>query len=114
METVVLKNNEARKYIIITTLTHLYQFIGPNNYEILFKNYLREQKYLDHSYNIFPIADIDNPQLQLLYVKDKLHSFGWMSGVGYCIGEYSNDPFKIIVRKFKIFPYAKLARVYVT
>ena len=47
----------------------------------------------------------------MLYTKDKLTSFGWMSGVGYCIGDYSNDPYKIILKKFKIIPYAKLGRV---
>ena len=97
--------------MIITTQTHIYQFIGPFNFELLFKNYLREPKFFENSYNIFPTGDIDNPQLQLLYVKEKLHSFGWMSGVGFCIGEYSSDPFKIIVKKFKIIPYAKLGRV---
>lgn len=77
----------------------------------MFKNYLREPKYFDNSYNIFPVGDVENAQLQLLYIKEKLHSFGWMSGVGFCLGEYSNDPFKILVKKFKIFPYAKLGRV---
>jgi hypothetical protein len=89
----------------------LYQFIGPFNFEFLFKNYLREQKYFDNSYNIFPVGDIDNPQLQLLYSKEKLTSFGWMSGVGFVIGDYSNDPNKILVKKFRIIPYAKLGRV---
>jgi hypothetical protein len=72
---------------------------------------LREQKYYDNSYNIFPVGDVENSQLQLLYVKDKLHSFGWMSGAGYCLGEYSTDPYKIIIKKFKLIPYAKLGRV---
>ena len=97
--------------MIVTTHTHIYQFIGPFNFEILFKNYLREPKFFENSYNIFPCGDVDNPQLQMLYVKEKLHSFGWMSGVGFCLGEYSSDPFKIIVKKFKIIPYAKLGRV---
>jgi hypothetical protein len=57
------------------------------------------------------VGDVENSQLQLLFVKDKLHSFGWMSGAGYCLGEYSTDPYKIIIKKFKLIPYAKLGRV---
>jgi hypothetical protein len=36
-----------------------------------------------------------------------------MSGAGYCLGEYSTDPYKIIIKKFKLIPYAKLGRVIV-
>lgn len=97
------------RYIVAVTDTHFYQFIGPYNFEQLFKKY-KEPKYIENACKIFPPGDILRSQLQLLYVNDQLHSFGWMTGAGFCFGPFSVDPYDILIKNFTIIPYAKLGR----
>jgi hypothetical protein len=106
-----LTNSQKGRYVIAVTMTHLYQFVGPHKFEHLFKNYVKEPKYFDYSYNIFPQHELDTSQMQMFYSKEKLISFGWMTGSGFCLGNYVNDPKQIIVKNFNIVPYAKLANV---
>lgn len=98
------------RYIVAVTDTHFYQLIGPYQFEQLFKKY-KEPKYIENACKIFPPGDILRSQLQLLYVDSQLHSFGWMTGAGFCFGTYSNDPYDILIKNFTIIPYAKLGRV---
>ena len=107
----MLKNNDQMRYIVAVTDTHFYQFIGPYNFEQLFKKY-KEPKYIENACKIFPPGDILRSQLQLLYINNQLHSFGWMTGAGFCFGEYSSDPYDILIKNFTIIPYAKLGRVH--
>lgn len=89
--------------------------MGVNNLEQLFTKYRESdkdkefQRYLDNTWKNFPIGDINKSMMQMLYRKDgSFYSFGWMTSVGFCFGNYSQDPVEKSVSKFVIIPYAKL------
>lgn len=98
------------RYVVAVTDNQFYQFLGPSNYENLFKRY-KDQKYFDNSCKVFPPGDIMRSELQLLYLNKTLHSFGWMTGAGFCFGEYSTDPYDITMKNFTIIPYTRIGKV---
>jgi hypothetical protein len=110
-ETYTMKTGEVLRYVVAVSDCQFYQFMGNPNFEILFKKYKDNPKFLDAACKTFPEeGNVKGSQLQLLYKNDSLLSFGWMTAAGFCYGQYGKE-FDLLVRDFIIVPYAKIRRV---
>ena len=69
---------------------------------------------MDNACKIFPISSgknsLKSSTLSLIYAKNVLKSFGWMTESGFCYGEYEGDGLATPAYVFSVFPYVKLKK----
>ena len=95
------------------TKTKLYQFTGSSGFKQLFEKY-KAQGMLENCCKIFPIGSSKSSlrisQLNMLYKKDLLCSFGWMTESGFCYGDFNMTQSITPAQNFIVFPYVKIKK----
>ena len=107
------KGSENIKYVIAVTKTKLFQFTGGPGYKTLFESY-KHPGMIENCCKIFPISNgkggLNTSKLSMLYKRDYLASFGWMTESGFCFGDYPMGSKETCVMNFTIFPYVKIKK----
>ena len=112
-----LSPNENIYYILATTRTRLYQFIGfgEASCKQMFGKFDDNPTLFNDCCKYFPqdlrkIKKFFNSDLKILYKnEDKVDQFGWITETGFCFGSYSYYTFlPDEVKKFTVIPFAKI------